>query len=83
MVTRALYVDGVKHVWDHHGNGATYRLNPDRPCWEQTGPGEFDIDELDAAFETDIETVAQASRSVDSLELDDSTADRLRELGYL
>lgn len=83
MVTRALYGDSVKYVWDHHGKGAMYQLDPDRPCWEQNGSGEFDIGELDAAFETDIETVARETRSTDPLEIDDGTADRLRELGYL
>jgi arylsulfatase A-like enzyme len=83
MVTRALYGDGVKYVWDHHSDRATYRLDPNQPCWEQKGSDKFDIDELDAAFETDIKTVAQKTRSTDSLKIDDGTADRLRELGYL
>jgi arylsulfatase A-like enzyme len=83
MITRALYRDGVKYVWDHHGNGEVYQLDPDRPCWEQKRSSEFDIDEMEAAFETDIETVTQESRSTDPLDIDDGTADRLRELGYL
>jgi arylsulfatase A-like enzyme len=83
MVTRALYRNGVKYVWNHHGNGSIYQLDPDRPCWEQKESGEFDIDELEVTFETDIETVTQESRSANPLDIDDGTADRLRELGYL
>jgi arylsulfatase A-like enzyme len=83
MVTRALYRDGAKYVWDYNGNGANYRLDHDRPCWEQKGSGEFNIDMLDAAFKTDIRTVARETRSTNPLEIGDGTANRLRELGYL
>ncbi|QLG48890.1 sulfatase-like hydrolase/transferase [Natrinema halophilum] len=83
MVIRALYGEGEKYVWDHHGSGATYRLDPDRPSWETKASADLDVDQLDAAFETDIETIAKQTRSTDPLDIDNGTADRLRELGYL
>jgi arylsulfatase A-like enzyme len=83
MMLRALYDENEKYVWDHQGNEAVYRLDPDRPCWETKTSTKVDIDQVVAAFGTDIETAAKQTRSVDSIQIDDGTADRLRELGYL
>ena len=83
MVLRALYDGDRKYVWDHHREAAAYRLDFDRPCWEMKTADEVDVDQLDTAFGTDIETVARSTRSTDPLDIDDNTADRLRELGYL
>jgi hypothetical protein len=83
MMIRALYDENRKLVWDHHRNGATYRLDPDRPCWETKTSSEIDIEQTEAAFETDIEQMAKQLRSMNSIEIEDRTADRLRELGYL
>lgn len=83
MVVRALYEDDKKYVWDHHKSCSTYQLDHDRPCWETKTSTESDVDQLDAAFETDIETIAEQTRATDTLDIDDGAADRLRELGYL
>lgn len=83
MMLRALYDENQKYVWDHQGNEAVYRLDPDRPCWETKTPTKVDIEQVEAAFGTNIETAAKQTRSIDSIQIDDGTADRLRELGYL
>jgi hypothetical protein len=83
MMLRALYDENEKYVWDHQGNEAVYRVDPDRPCWETKTSTKVDIEQTKNAFGTDIETAAKQTRSVDSIQIDDGTADRLRELGYL
>jgi hypothetical protein len=83
MMLRALYDEDRKFVWDQQNNSVVYRLDPDRPCWETEVLRKVDIEHLNSAFGTDIETAAKKTRSIDSIQIDDGVADRLRELGYL
>ena len=83
MMLRASYDENKKFVWNHHGDGTAYRIDSNRPCWEERTTTDVDVTQLEAAFETEIKVAAEQTRSLDAIQIDDRTADRLEELGYL
>jgi len=83
---RCIYEDGRKIVWDSLGRTMTYRLDPDRPCWQESvAEGEYipdyDRTHFDLNIETTHERLVDGSSSLE--DVDAATKARLEELGYL
>ncbi|MDS0295301.1 sulfatase-like hydrolase/transferase [Halogeometricum luteum] len=85
---RCAYEDSRKVVWDSLSTVTAYALDTARPCWQS----EFDEDAAEAAipewtadwFDDDIEEYKQRARAhSNSVAVDDATASRLADLGYL
>lgn len=84
---RCAYQETDKYVWDSLGTTERYRIDTDRPCWQE------DVDEdvsvpawATALFERDIgeykrEAVTKSETVTE--DVDEQTRNRLEELGYL
>ena len=84
---RCAYEGDRKVVWDSRGGRTTYRLDPDRPCWQSaaedaapTAIPEWARERFDGDAAESKRRARERSRSV---ELDDRTQRRLADLGYL
>lgn len=82
---RCAYDTDEKTVWDSLGNCTRYRLDSNRANWQEK---QTDIDGppawADEQFATDITTFKEtAVATAEQVSIDDSTAQRLEELGYL
>jgi arylsulfatase A-like enzyme len=75
----------AKRQWNSIGDCREYRLDPDRPSWQEPEGRAVDLDTADTAlFESGLqeykERVAAASQDTS---FDDAVEDHLEELGYL
>lgn len=82
---RTVYDGDRKYEWDSLDATAEYRLDPDRPCWqeqERTGieVPPFARDCFDVGLD---EYKRQAAGHTQDLEFDDEVENRLQTLGYL
>ncbi|MFB6096922.1 MAG: sulfatase-like hydrolase/transferase [Haloferacaceae archaeon] len=82
---RCVYEGTTKRQWNSVGDAVEYRLDPERPSWQEAVETELDLAPADREpFETGLEAykgrVSAASQDTD---FDDEVADRLEELGYL
>jgi arylsulfatase A-like enzyme len=84
---RCVYRDGgtTKRQWNSIGDAREYRLDPDRPSWQEEVDADVSPDPADRAlFETELQeykrTVAAASQDTS---FDDAVENHLEELGYL
>lgn len=83
---RCAYDGETKYVWDSLGGRERYRLDHDRPCWQEQV--ELDVEIPSWAtdfFEEDIAVYKQQAATSDgpTEPLDEVTKGRLEELGYL
>jgi len=82
---RVAYEGEVKYQWDSLGNRCHYRLNRDRPSWQQPDTEDVDIADYESTlFGVPIEEYRQrAETSTDrTASVDDSIEQRLADLGY-
>ncbi len=83
---RVAYEDNTKYQWDSLGNRRRYRLNPDRPSWQELDSETVEIGEYETSlFNTPINeyrTSAQTSTEDKIPAVDDNVAERLSNLGY-
>ena len=85
---RCAYDGETKFVWDSLGGRVEYRIDHDRPCWQEpvaSGDAVEIPDWATARFDEDISAYKQraADGETDSIAVDDATRQRLSELGYL
>lgn len=83
---RGVYAEGDKFLWDSNGKYARYAVRPEQPCHQDLL---FDgtIDELPNwmphLFDDDITDYSEAADMASQSDIDDSTKDRLLDLGYM
>ena len=83
---RCVYEDERKRCWDSNGDRESYRLDPSRPCWQETIDEPVDVPALEAEFfERDTESYYRRvrERADEGPAVDDVVSDRLRRLGYM
>jgi len=82
---RCAYRGNRKEVWDSLGAVETFALDKQRSCWQDLISSDGDIpDWATELFDVDIDTYKnRAEESAEDIEVDESTKDRLEELGYL
>jgi arylsulfatase A-like enzyme len=82
---RCAYEGDRKRVWDSIGGRESYRLDADRPCWQERVDEEFALEAIESTFFERPIAVFKDAASADrpDADLDTVTEDRLRELGYL
>jgi len=83
---RVVYDGDVKYEWDSEGDRSRYRLDPDRPNWQERLDDDVPVEEYEPAFFDEplaaYKRRALAERRGDR-EVDDATASRLADLGYV
>lgn len=83
---RVAYDGNAKYQWDSLGNKHRYRLDPDRPSWQEFDAEDVDITEYETElFQTPIDDYRQrveTSSEKRTSDVDDSVEDRLADLGY-
>jgi hypothetical protein len=74
-----------KRQWDSLGNRHRYRLDPERPCWQEEIEGTFDVQQAERThFETSaVEFKRRASTDDGTSQSDGVVEERLRNLGYM
>ena len=86
-MVRVAYEEDAKYQWDSLGERVRYRLDPDRPSWqEQAAEGDaVDVDRFESElFDVPIEEFRDLAESAESQpDVDAATASRLKDLGYL
>jgi hypothetical protein len=87
-VIRVVYDGTDKYQWDSLGTRSRYRLDIEKPCWQELDEELSEIPEFALElFDVDIETVTAETRGdADTHEtgaLDAKTREQLSELGYL
>lgn len=82
---RTVHERTTKYEWDSLGETAEYRLDPDRPCWqERTATGVEIPTTARDLFAVDVdEYKARAAGRSQDMDFDDAVEDRLETLGYL
>lgn len=85
---RCVYRDGEqleKLQWDSLGDRHRYRLDPDRPCWQEEVAETFDVQQVERAhFETPaVEFKRRVSADDETAQSDGVVEERLRNLGYM
>ncbi|QLG48889.1 sulfatase-like hydrolase/transferase [Natrinema halophilum] len=83
---RVAYEGDAKYQWDTLGNRHRYRLDPDRPSWQERDAQEVDISGYETTlFEVPIDEYrsrVETSSAERTAAVDDSVEDRLADLGY-
>lgn len=84
-MVRCVYEGTTKREWNSVGDRIEYRLDPDRPSWQEEVASDVDVPQADLdLFETGVDaykrTVSAESQDTD---FDEEVADRLEQLGYL
>jgi hypothetical protein len=84
-VLRCVYEGDRKYVWDGDGEQEVFRLDADRASWQGRVDEGFDVERYESElFSGPISAFAdQLGDGSDTPEVDDTTADRLRDLGYM
>jgi hypothetical protein len=85
---RCVYDGTEKIEWDSLGDSSRVRLDPDRPCWQERGESGVDdaVAELEPAFfDEEIRNYKRRAEDAEGegVAVDEATADRLADLGYL
>jgi hypothetical protein len=82
---RVVYDGTTKYEWDSLDRRFEYRLDPERPCWQEELSDDATIPEAArACFPEAIDTYKERVGSRDQdMAFDDEVADRLQTLGYL
>lgn len=83
-MTRCLYEGDRKVAWNSLGECVEYRLDPERPSWQERA-GETTVPDDDAEFfETELETYKrEASAGQQDMDFDEDVEGQLKHLGYL
>lgn len=83
---RCVYDGETKYVWDSLGGRHRYRLDHDRPCWQEQVAADAEIPSwATECFDVEISTYKERAESSESEAepIDEATKSRLEELGYL
>lgn len=82
---RCVYADDRKVVWDSLGDCALYRLDAERPTWQETVDNDVDVPSWATEFfDGDITEYKDRVRgSEQQPAVDEATKDRLADLGYM
>lgn len=85
---RCVYDGTEKIEWDSLGESSRVRLDPDRPCWQERVDDDASevAEELDAeCFDEEITAYKRRAEGAEGegVDVDEATADRLADLGYL
>jgi hypothetical protein len=82
---RCAFTGEEKVVWDSRGITNVFELDHDNPCWQRLISETEEIPSFDDRFfEQDIQSTYEALvQTNSSFDVDDSTKERLEELGYL
>ena len=81
---RAVYDDRHKYQWGSQGNRVVYRLDADRPNWQERTDQEFDPADFAELFaDTAAECKDRAVGGQVTSDIGDVTRDRLENLGYM
>lgn len=82
---RVVYDEDTKYRWDSEGDRRRYRLNPERPNWQEQLDDDVPVEDLESEFFDDPigEYKRRAREQTDNLAVDDVTNGRLEDLGYL
>lgn len=82
---RVVYEGTDKYVWDSSGERTRYRLNPNRPNWQEFAEDDVDISSYERSlFDVPLgEYKRNARATADGLTVNEATENRLENLGYL
>ncbi|QLD88787.1 sulfatase-like hydrolase/transferase [Natronomonas salina] len=82
---RCGYVDESKYEWDSEGGRYKYRLDQQKPCWQELVESDCEIPaDLRERFDESLEAYkSQWEKSNQNLSFDEGVADNLKDLGYL
>jgi hypothetical protein len=82
---RVVYGGQTKYQWDSQGDRRRYDLDPDRPNWQEETAGEVPVSDLESAFfDGPLDEYKQRAREgAAGVDVDEATAERLEDLGYL
>lgn len=82
---RVVYEERRKHEWDSEGGSVQYRLNPERPNWQERLDEAAAIDRLEPEFfAKPLDEYKRCAReTAASVDVDETTEERLSDLGYL
>jgi len=82
---RVVYEGETKYQWDSEGERRRYRLGADRPNWQEPVDSEVPVADLEPAFfDRPLgEYKREARDRAADMTVDDTTQDRLEDLGYL
>lgn len=82
---RCVYEGQRKWVWDSRGGTREFAIDHDRPCWQELSDDDADIPPWARnLFDEDVGTCKErVASTADDLDVDDPTAQRLEDLGYL
>ena len=83
---RVAYEGDSKYQWDSLGNRRRYRLDPDRPSWQELDAEDVDVSDYESTlFGVPIEAYrqqAETSAADRTASVDDAVEERLADLGY-
>jgi len=82
---RCVYEGESKWVWDSEGGRECFDIDHDRPCWQSVAGTDASLPEWTGEYyDDDIETAKhEAKESTSDKEVDASTEQRLKDLGYM
>ena len=82
---RCVYENDTKYCWGELDTEEVYRLDRNRPCWEERTEDEFDVSSVESAlFSTPLDRfLGGVDDQAGTDDIDAATADRLRDLGYM
>lgn len=81
---RCFYRDETKYQWDSVGQHLEYRLDDDRPCWQELESEDASIpDEAFASFPSEIDNYKQRVGSAAQDSPDADVEETLKDLGYM
>ncbi len=82
---RVVYDGETKYEWDSADETTRYRLDAERPNWQEPTEGDVPVEELEAEFfDEPLAEYKQRARSrSEAADVDDVIEDRLSDLGYV
>ncbi|MFB6121606.1 MAG: sulfatase-like hydrolase/transferase [Halobacteriaceae archaeon] len=82
---RVVYEGSRKRQWNSLGDAVEYRLDLERPSWQERVAADVAVSEADRApFDVDLATYKRTvSDETQDTDFDDAVADQLEQLGYL
>jgi arylsulfatase A-like enzyme len=82
---RVVYDGDIKYQWDSEGQTNRYHLNPERANWQEERDTKVPVEELEPVFfDTPLgEYKRQERNRTEDVTVDETTQNRLEDLGYL
>jgi hypothetical protein len=81
---RCMYENDQKFLWDSQEGSAVYKLDPEKPCWQQQIETGISIpDYVTELFDQEMNSTKLIAKNQREMSIDSSTEARLDDLGYI